>query len=187
MILLVGEAPGYRGAAVSGVPFVSTEILEGCRVDPWNAFGPDKGYLIPDGAPHRSEATATMVWQGLFETCAALPFPLTWNAVPFHPAGTTAESNSAVRRADISIGKPYIEWMLEFAPNAIVLGVGRAAQEALMRLGHDAQGVRHPSRGGKAEFLKGVAIATVGLTSNGHGAPRAGDPYQVVGQGVLRF
>jgi len=187
MLLLIGEAPGYRGAAVSGVPFASTEILEGCRVDPWNAFGPDKGYWIPQGAPHRSEATATIVWQGLFDTCASLPLPLTWNAVPFHPAGETSDSNSSVRRGDIDIGKPYIEWMLEFAPNAVVLAVGRAAQDALTRLGQRSQWVRHPSRGGKAEFLKGVATATAALTASGHERYWAGDLHQAARQGALQF
>lgn len=167
-VLLVGEAPGHRGAAISGVPFTSADILSESWGDPWGAFGPQGGYQIPEQPRHRTEATATMVWQGLSGTCAHLPLPLTWNAVPFHPAGSTSNSNSPVKSAHLPLGEPFLEWLLEFAPNAVVVGVGRSAQRALALLGHEAIGVRHPSRGGKAAFLQGVAAAANDLCRVDH-------------------
>ncbi|MBT3942651.1 MAG: hypothetical protein HOH95_11615 [Dehalococcoidia bacterium] len=155
-VFLVGEAPGHRGAAISGVPFTSSAILEREWNDPWGAFGPDLGYQIPGEVTYATEATATMVWRGLSETCSDLPLPLTWNAIPFHPVGGTPDSNSSVRRGDLHFGQSYLEWMLDFAPNATVVGVGRAAQTALAEMGHQAHAVRHPSRGGKAAFLEGI-------------------------------
>ena len=163
-VFLVGEAPGHRGAAISGVPFASSGILENAWGDPWGAFGPGAGYRIPDEAPYSTEATATIVWRGLSEIYADLPLPLTWNATPFHPEGRTPGSNSSVRRGDLRAGQPFLEWMLDFAPNAVVVGVGRAAQRALAVLGHQASEVRHPSRGGKTEFLEGIAAAKNQLT-----------------------
>ena len=61
-VLLVGEAPGKKGAAMTGVPFVSPDVLmRGPKGgDPWSAFGTEAGYQYAD--PSR-EGTATMFWK----------------------------------------------------------------------------------------------------------------------------
>jgi uracil-DNA glycosylase family 4 len=103
-ILLVGEAPGYRGARISGIPFTSERQLTGA--------GP-------------AEATATIVHRVLAELGLADEI-LLWNVVPTHP-GTTAW-NRAPSRAEVAAGRRFA---VELARGRQVIAVGRIAAAAL--------------------------------------------------------
>ena len=103
-LLLVGEAPGYRGARVSGVPFTSERQLTGS--------GP-------------AEATATIVHRVL-ATLGIEERVLLWNIVPTHPG--TATSNRAPTRAEVAQGRVFAD---ELAAGRRVLAVGRVAHGAL--------------------------------------------------------
>jgi len=165
-ILLVGEAPGYRGAAVSGVPLASLSVLGDAWGDPWESFGPTAGYAAPATAPYRREATATIVWQALAHLFHAAPLPLTWNAVPFHPFGSSLQSNAPLAKRDLAIGQPWIEALLELFPSVLVVAVGARADDALNAIGVEHRVVRHPSRGGKADFAEGLAAISFPLDSS---------------------
>ena len=156
-LLLVGEAPGYRGAAVSGVALTSLSVLLASDDDPWDAFGHHR-YREPHrgGAPHLREATATMVWRVLKVQLASEPLPLTWNAVPFHPVGSTTDSNRSVRAHEIEIGTQWIERFLDMFPCSKPLAVGRTASAALGSAGIEHTRIRHPARGGFRDFEAGI-------------------------------
>jgi uracil-DNA glycosylase family 4 len=103
-LLLVGEAAGYRGARVSGVPFTSERQLTGS--------GP-------------AEATATIVHRVLAEL-GIEDDVLLWNVVPTHPG--TATSNRRPTRAEVAAARPFLD---ELSRGRRVVAVGRLAAEVL--------------------------------------------------------
>jgi uracil-DNA glycosylase len=100
-LILVGEAAGYRGARVSGIPFTSEKQLTG--------IGP-------------AEATATIVHRALAELGLA-DATLLWNVVPTHPG--TERSNRRPTRAEVAAATPFLE---ELARTRRVVAVGRLAE-----------------------------------------------------------
>jgi uracil-DNA glycosylase len=102
--VLVGEAPGYRGARISGIPFTSERQLTGA--------GP-------------AEATATIVHRVLADL-ELTEQVLLWNVVPTHPG--TASSNRAPTRAEVAAGRVFAD---ELALGRQVVAVGRLAHGAL--------------------------------------------------------
>jgi uracil-DNA glycosylase len=121
-LLLVGEAAGYRGARVSGLPFTSERQLTG--------RGP-------------AEATATIVRRTLAELDLDV---LCWNVVPTHPG--TATSNRRPTRAEVQTSLGFLQ---EVAQGRRIVAVGRIAQAVT-----GAPYLRHPARGGAAEFRVGL-------------------------------
>jgi uracil-DNA glycosylase family 4 len=103
-LLLVGEAAGYRGARVSGVPFTSERQLTG--------EGP-------------AEATATIVHRVLREL-GIEDDVLLWNVVPTHPG--TATSNRRPTRAEVDAARPFLA---QLARGRRVIAVGRLAAATL--------------------------------------------------------
>ena len=102
--ILVGEAAGYRGARVSGIPFTSERQLTGA--------GP-------------AEASATIVHRVL-DRLGAADDVLLWNVVPTHPGD--ARSNRAPTRAEVAAARPYLD---EVVAGRDVVAVGRVAAAAL--------------------------------------------------------
>ena len=121
--LLVGEAAGYRGARVSGLPFTSERQVTGTG---------------------SAEATATIVHRVLTQLGAEHDV-LLWNLVPTHPhrRGEPA-SNRPPTRDEVAAGRPFVDAL---ARGRRVIAVGRLAEAAL-----EAPYVRHPSHGGARQF-----------------------------------
>jgi uracil-DNA glycosylase len=122
-LLLVGEAAGYRGARVSGIPFTSERQLTGT--------GP-------------TEISATIVHRTLAELGLEHDV-LLWNVVPTHPHRPDDPlSNRRPTRGEVEAGRPFVDAL---SRGRSVIAVGRVAERAL-----DAPYVRHPSHGGAAAF-----------------------------------
>jgi uracil-DNA glycosylase len=103
-VVLVGEAAGYRGARVSGIPFTSERQLTGA--------GP-------------AEATATIVHRVLARLGVEGDV-LLWNVVPTHPGSET--SNRRPTRKEVEAAAPFLR---ELTRGRVVIAVGRLAAEVL--------------------------------------------------------
>ena len=127
-LLLVAEAPGYRGTRVSGIPLTSERQLTGT--------GP-------------AEATATIVHAVLAELGIESDV-LLWNVVPTHPG--TACSNRAPTRQEIEASAPFLA---ELSQGRRVIGVGRVAHARLggPYIRHPAHGGAAAFRAGLSEAL----------------------------------
>lgn len=153
-LVMIGEAPGYKGAALSGVALTSPDILISPWNDPWSAFGPSSGFKVHPGCRISKEATATIFWRAVAEIFDEHPLPMTWNAVPFHPTGKTGYGNGPVTVPDVEIGEYWIRLLAMNFADAQWVAIGKRAGDALDRLGISNWPVRHPSRGGKREFVE---------------------------------
>lgn len=127
-LMLVGEAAGYRGARISGLPFTSERQLTG--------WGP-------------GEATATIVQAVLADLELDV---LLWNVVPTHPG--TASSNRRPTRSEVAASRPFLEAL---ARNRRVLAVGRLAAETTgaRYIRHPSHGGAAEFRAGLLEFCAG--------------------------------
>lgn len=156
-MLLVGEAPSYRGGRLTGIPFVSETVMLGGVGDV--ILGADRGYRKATSGPRLStEASATMVWGTIRDI---EPLPALWNAFPFHPfhAGQP-NSNRMPTASELAAGAPFIEWLLRLFPIERVVAIGNQASISLHRLGIEHDRVRHPSQGGKRLFVEGMMKST---------------------------
>ena len=167
-VLLVGEAPGYRGMRMTGVPFSNPAIIQG-RVDPFGLFGPEKGYVLPpDAGTVAAEPTATVMWDVLAE----LDFlPLLWSAYPLHPHQPCRPlSNRTPSTAEIRTGLPLWQELARIFGTGNVIAVGNIGHRSVLASGRSAPKVRHPAHGGKVKFREGLRE----LLAAGIGEPPAG-------------
>lgn len=153
-ILMVGEAPGYRGCRLTGVPFTSEHLLMN-NMPGLKLFGSEAGYkLALEKDKLLKEATATIIWETLLKygiTAAA------WNAFPFHPhKKDEAESNRAPLKQELIIGERPLMQMIEMFNIKKVIAVGGKAEQSLSKLSIGCHKVRHPAQGGKNEFVEGM-------------------------------
>jgi len=153
--LLIGEASGYQGCRVTGIPFTSERLInEGMipRID----VGPARLSLrhIP-----WSEPSATIVWSTLQELGIAESTVL-WNAFPWHPhVAGEAHSNRTPTRIECAQGLPVLQALLSAFPRARLFAVGRQAERALLAIGRQALALRHPAMGGATAFRRALALA----------------------------
>jgi uracil-DNA glycosylase family 4 len=127
-LVLVGEAAGYRGARLSGIPFTSERQLTG--------VGP-------------AEATATIVHRVLGELGLEEEV-LLWNVVPTHPG--TEKGNRRPTREEVEASLPFLRAAVR---GRRAIAVGRLAQAVLGApyVRHPAHGGARSFRSGLAAIL----------------------------------
>jgi uracil-DNA glycosylase len=158
-VMLVGEAPGYRGARLTGVPVGSRRIVLG-GVPALGIYGTANGYQdVPEPGFERiqGEQTATAVWGTLAEIGK---IALIWSAYPFHPHVLGLPlTNRAPRRPETDLGLEFLRQVIDLYRPSTYVAVGNFGDSALTRLGIDHLKVRHPAQGGKNDFVRGLRAA----------------------------
>lgn len=152
-LLLVGEAPGYQGARVSGTAFTSEALLLEGGIPRLGRLG---NRLTTRHIPWR-EPSATVVWGALHKEGLA-DHAILWNAFPWHPYGESSLSNRAPTEDEKAIGAPLLRKLITALPKVTVVAVGNVAADSLRKMGVDAEKIRHPSNGGANAFRNGLAL-----------------------------
>src|ERR1039458_7958742 len=102
--LLIGEAPGKDGCALTGIPFTSLQVIS-----QQNKFGLF-GFQEMPNTKLQKERTATMVWDILNKLNYC---PLLWNAYPFNPIDTLTGKNREPTFDELKVGKVFLEELLK--------------------------------------------------------------------------
>ena len=153
--LFVGEAPGYGGCALTGIPFTDEfRLISSGKTECFPLLSSDYG--IVSEVPHKKEESATIIWDVFSRTSF---FPLLWNIVPFHPhESNNSESNRTPEISEIEAHCWFVKDLLELFPSINqengIYAVGRKPQRGLenMRLlktNDDSKYIRHPANGGE--------------------------------------
>lgn len=152
-ILLVGEAYGFRGGRLTGIPFSSGKLYD--EVD--HPFLVALKHKIVRSSDERvSENTASIVWQYLQGHSFV---PMFWNSFPFHPHPSRIQKkNRAPNVAEIKEGLVYLNMLCDIYQPNIIAGLGRKGADSIQRAFPDREiiYIRHPSYGGKQDFIAGM-------------------------------
>ncbi|RMG96620.1 MAG: uracil-DNA glycosylase [Chloroflexi bacterium] len=145
-LLLVGEAPGYRGCRLTGIPFTSPQTLQAFlqpRIPQLR--------MIDEWPKIQREATATIMWECL-ENGRFLP--LLWNTLPFHPHQPGhPQSNRTPTNKELEYGRIFLHHLRHLFPTIkTIAAIGKKAHTTLTHWQLPAQYIRHPSHGGKTNF-----------------------------------
>ena len=147
--LWVGRDLGYLGGRRTGIPFVD----EGILADDNLFFQRIRVCRATKDKP-KYERSAQTIWQAIRNVNSPV---MLWNVFPFHPhLHNNPLSNRCHSIGERNVGISFLESLLGHIQPSSVIAVGRDAERVLTGLGVSPKYVRHPSHGGKNEFLKGI-------------------------------
>ena len=150
-VLMIGEASGYRGCRLTGIPFTSGDIIKNSKHKIFKNIGSKiKLHKVA------FENTAAILWEILEVN---KPVPILWNAFPFHPhISGVPESNRSPSAVEIEEGKQYLLMVYNLFKPIKLCSIGRIGETILRESFPNKQitYIRHPSHGGKKEFEIGI-------------------------------
>jgi uracil-DNA glycosylase len=153
--VLIGEAPGYQGCRVTGIPFTSERLVIAGMIP---RIATNQSRLSTRATPW-SEPSATILWSALHELQVA-EHTVLWNVFPWHPHRPSDPlSNRTPTRAECAQGLSILDVLLSSMAGARVFAVGRHAQRALRELGREAVTLRHPAQGGATQFRRALKLS----------------------------
>ena len=148
--LFIGEAPGYRGCGLTGIPFSSGRLIEESNHKMFKELR--EKIKLKEIA---SEKTASILWSFIDNKQA----PLLWNAFPFHPhKKNNIASNRKPTKSEIEEGRGYLLMITELFNPTRLCALGRVGELTLKRIFPNQKiiYIRHPSYGGKKDFINGM-------------------------------
>lgn len=149
-VVMVGEAPGWRGCRFSGVPFTcEAQLLHLAAV-----HMPFHGAQSSNRREPYTEVTAERFWAvvGPFH-----PRVFAWNCVPFHPHTIGRPlTNRAPTPQERDDNSHVLQTLLALLDPQLVIAVGRQAEQALQALQIQMAYVAHPARGNFARFRESI-------------------------------
>jgi len=152
-ILLVGEAPGYKGCKITGIPFTSGDVFE--TIEHPLLRKVKKKITLKN---IEKENTASIVWRYLADKKT---MPLFWNSFPYHPHPKNDKNkNRAPSRQEIEQGVIYLKALNQLFRPKVIAGVGNAGVKCAKLAFPETKitYIRHPSFGGKTDFIKGMDL-----------------------------
>ena len=150
--ILVGEAAGYNGCLLSGIPFTSERLIR--QTIPNLAIFRNPYTLKSNGEQY--ELSATIVWNAFQEFDF---YPLLWNTFPFHPYKSGIEiSNRKPTMDEVERGQIYIKELVAMLKIKRIVAVGKVAERVLVGLygQNNVLTLRHPANGGANLFRSGL-------------------------------
>lgn len=151
--LWVGRDLGHRGGRRTGLA-LTDDVHLAAHAARWGVETPNP--TLSEPVP---ELTAKVVWEVLADHDEAV---MTWNVFPLHPHPPGEPfGNRAHSAAEREMGLAFLARMIRVVRPARLVALGGDAARALERLetGLPLIRVRHPSRGGAAEFRRQIAEA----------------------------
>lgn len=154
--LLIGEAPGYRGTSISGVPFLSEGMIKHRRLNnlrlPFDEYSQSSMFDQSSGF----EATSTVMWDVL-DTYSSLKLPLLWAVFPNHPYNIgDIKSNRKPTKSEISAYYHVTDILLQMYKIKYIVAIGNVAYDTLTgNTDYRVMKLRHPARGGAKKFKEG--------------------------------
>jgi hypothetical protein len=162
-ILLIAEAPGFRGAKFSGSAMTSErDVISsgqiGSQYFEGQKFRTSKTILSSGkmNATGSIEPTASIVWKTMLPLCHSHEFVL-WNSFAWHPHEDDMPlTNRTPTDMELNHGLEVLQAFLNVFPQRSVVAIGRRCEMALGILGVQACSVRHPANGGASKFKEGI-------------------------------
>lgn len=145
-IMLIGEAPGYRGCALTGIPFTDEVQL---KLDQ-NAYALGSWQRLSETGS-TSERSATSIWSAIRKYHIV---PLMWNVFPFHPYQKgKVSSNRTPTPAELKEGLLYVKKLISMfeIDSGRIFAIGKKAK-LMLELNSDNRCIRHPANDYKKEF-----------------------------------
>jgi uracil-DNA glycosylase len=148
-ILILGEAPGYKGCRLSGIAFTSEKVL---FENPF--FSGEEMQYVNIQKDLESEISATIVWSEISKFAEK---PLIWNVFPFHPHSVAdIKTNRTPTNTELEEGKEFLIDLLQIFEIQKIIALGRKPESQLTEIGIPFSYIRHPANGGKNQFLLGL-------------------------------